>query len=122
MGLSGQLRASVRDLLGGLLAVVSAALPNALVGGVTAILTVLGVAWWQQNLFAPALAGNAGAGLPALGAALAGPVYAFLRRAMRRPKPEAATWGAPPHRIFVGAMAKPVGGTTPAWTAVQASF
>lgn len=119
MGLSGQLRASVGNLLGGLSLVMGAVLPNALVGGVTAILGVLGLGWWQQNLFAPALVGNAGAGLPALGAALAGPLYTVVRRVAWRSRRDADRQGAPPHRVYLPAMAKALEPALPASTAVQ---
>ncbi len=122
MGLGGQLRSSIRDIVGGAFTVVGAVLPGSFVGGVTAILTVMGLGWWRQHLLSPALAGDAAAGLPALGAALAGPVYTFIRRAPRRPNLEPGRRGAPPHRVFVAAMAKSLEPVVQASTAVQESF
>lgn len=123
LGASRLLHSSAFGLVAVVLSEMASALPAGVLAGFGAILGILGAGWWQQHVFGPAFSGETDAGLPALGATLAAPVYLVLRRAARSvPEEPAAAPGSPPHRIYVARRAKvlePLGGAS---TAVQESL
>lgn len=104
---SRQFHASIISLVLQAFEVLGALLPQGILAGLAAILGLLGAGWWQEHLIGPAFSGQSQAGLPALGAVLAAPVYTILRRSLgRRSVAAKDTHGAPPHRIYVAAQRK----------------
>jgi len=101
-GTAQQLRRTAFAIVESLVGGVGSLLPRGFVAGLAAILGVLGAGWWVPHLIVPAVSGESGTDLPALGGVLAAPAYLAVRRFTKPDRrPDAQGRGSPAHRIYM---------------------